>query len=250
MGLSSFLANRRPDGTLGKVLLYELLQAFCALVFILAYRVRVRGARNVPPRGPVLLASNHQSFLDPPLVGSFVRPRHLSFVARVGLFQFGPFGWLISALNSVPINDEAGDAGAIREILKRLGAGHAVLIFPEGSRTTDGGQKSFKRGVALLVKRAKCPVVPVAVEGCFDAWGPGRKLPSLIGHRVAVTYGRPIPYDELMKDGAQGALDRIAREVDRLRLQTRSDMRRATRGTYPSRGPGDQPGEGIKATHP
>lgn len=245
MGLKSILESRRPGGTLGKVLLYEFLSAFCALVFILFYRVRVRGSKNVPASGPVLIAANHQSFFDPPLIGSFVRQRHLSFVARIGLFNFKPFAWLISALNSVPINDEAGDAGAIREILKRLREGHAVLIFPEGSRTFDGGQKSFKRGVALLMKRAKCPVVPVAVEGCFEAWGPDSKFPRLLGHRVAVTYGMPIPYSELEKDGAQGALDRIAREVNALRLRTRTEMREASGDSYPSPGPGDHDGEGV-----
>ncbi|MBS0188773.1 MAG: 1-acyl-sn-glycerol-3-phosphate acyltransferase [Planctomycetes bacterium] len=237
--------SRRPGGTLGKMLLYEFLSGLCACIFILFYRARVNGSKNVPATGPVLIAANHQSFLDPPLIGSFIRHRHLSFVARVGLFQFGPFAWLISALNSVPINDEAGDAGAIREILKRLGEGHAVLIFPEGSRTTDGGQKSFKRGVALLMKRAKCPVVPAAVEGCFDTWGPGTTWPNVLGCRVAVRYGKPIPYDELVREGAQGALDRIAREVNALRLQLRADMKRATGGSYPAPGPGDQPAEGI-----
>ncbi|MGH7244199.1 MAG: lysophospholipid acyltransferase family protein [Phycisphaerales bacterium] len=247
MGLKSFLESRRPGGTLGKMLLYEFMGVFCASIFILFYRVRVRGSANVPKTGPCLIASNHQSFLDPPLIGSFVRNRHLSYVAKIGLFHFKPFAWLISALNSVPINDEAGDAGAIREILKRLAAGHAVLIFPEGSRSPDGGQKAFKRGVALLVKRAKCPVVPVAVEGCFDAWGPAVPFPRLIGHRVAVTYGKPIAYDELVKDGAQGALDRIAREVNELRLQTRTEMRKASDGSYPPAGPGDGNAEGAVA---
>lgn len=245
MGLSKFLESRRPGGTLGKVLLYEFFSGLCALIFILVYRVRVRGAKNVPATGPLLIAANHQSFLDPPLLGSFVRNRHLSFVARIGLFHFKPFAWFISALNSVPINDEAGDAGAIREILKRLSAGHAVLIFPEGSRTTDGGQQAFKRGVALLMKRAKCPVLPAAVEGCYDAWGPGSKLPALFGRRVAVTYGKPIPYAELEKDGAQAALDRIAREVNALRLQTRREMRAANRNSYPSPGPGDEMAKGL-----
>ncbi|MBL8876982.1 MAG: 1-acyl-sn-glycerol-3-phosphate acyltransferase [Phycisphaerae bacterium] len=245
MGLKSFLESRRPGGTLGKVLLYELIGSFCALLFILFYRVRVRGAKNIPTTGPLLIAANHQSFIDPPLIGCFVRNRHLSFVAKIGLFKFGPFAWFISALNSIPINDEAGDAGAIREILKRLAAGHAVLIFPEGSRSHDGGQKAFKRGVALLMKRAKCPVVPAAVEGCFDAWGPAVRFPKLIGQRVAVTYGKPIPYAELEKAGAQGALDRIAREVNTLRMQTRADMRKASGGSYPGKGPGDENAESL-----
>ena len=99
----------------------------------------------------------------------------------------------------------------------------------------------FKRGVAVVVKRAKCPVQPVAVEGCFDAWPRGRNFPKLRGIRIAVAFGAPIPHEDLMRDGPDTALERLAREVDRLRLELRAELRRVTKGRYPPPGLGDGP---------
>lgn len=224
--LRRYLDSRRPDATLGQVLFYELVRTVASLLFVLFYRVRVFGAKNVPQSGAVLIAANHQSFLDPPLIGSFARPRHMSFVAKIGLFTFKPFAWFIGALNATPIKEEGGDAGAIKEVLRRLGAGHAVVIFPEGSRTPDGRQHAFKRGVALLMKRSRCAVVPAAVVGCYEAWPIHKSLPSLVGHRVLVAYGEPIGHEELLRDGADAALARIEREVTRLRVALEAERDR------------------------
>ncbi len=219
--------------------LYRICRRAALLIYEHIYRVEAFGSEHVPGRGPLLIASNHQSYIDPPLVGGMV-PWEMHFVARSGLFSFKPFAWLISRLNSIPIREDAGDLGAIKELLKRLAEGKSIVIFPEGSRCDDGAMGEFKRGVALLVKRAKCPVVPAAVEGCFDAWPRGGP-PRLLGKRIAVKYGRPIPNDELMKDGADAALERLAREIDGMRMELRAHMRSKTRGRYPAPGPGDLP---------
>lgn len=224
--LRRYLASRRPDATIGQVLFYGLVRTVAALLFVLFYRVRVFGAKNVPQSGAVLIAANHQSFLDPPLIGSFARPRHMSFVAKIGLFTFKPFAWFIGALNATPIKEEGGDAAAIKEVIRRLGAGHAVVIFPEGSRTPDGRQHAFKRGVAVLMKRAKCPVVPAAVVGCYEAWPIQQKMPSLVGHRILVAYGEPISHEDLLREGADAALARIEREVTRLRVALEAERDR------------------------
>ena len=196
-----------------------------ALLYILIYRVRAFHASRVPAKGAVLIASNHQSFFDPPLVGSMIMQRQVSFVAKFGLFGFGPFAWLIRTLNSVPIREDTGDAGAIKEVLRRLGSGDAVVIFPEGSRTPDGQMHQFKRGVALLVKRANCPVVPVAVEGVYKAWPIHRKVPRFLGQRMAIMYGEPIDSTELMKDGPDAALRRLEAEIGAMRQQLRTYLR-------------------------
>jgi len=203
-------------------LVYWFCHHAAALVFILIYRVRAFHAKRVPTRGAVLIAANHQSFFDPPLVGSMISQRQVSFVAKSGLFSFGPFGWLIGTLNSVAIREDSGDAGAIKEVLRRLAGGDAVVIFPEGSRTPDGAMHTFKRGVALLVKRADCPVVPVAVEGVYEAWPIHRRLPRFFGQRVAVMYGEPIESRELMKDGPDAALRRLECEIAAMRAQLRT----------------------------
>jgi len=204
---------------------YWLCHHLSALIFILVYRVRAFYPSRVPARGSVLIAANHQSFFDPPLVGSMLMQRQVSFVAKFGLFGFGPFAWLIRTLNSVPIKEDTGDAGAIKEVLRRLATGDAVVIFPEGSRTPDGNMHAFKRGVALLVKRANCPVVPVAVEGVYDAWPIHRKIPRFLGQRMAIMYGEPIESDELMKDGPDAALRRLEAEISTMRAQLRTYLR-------------------------
>ncbi len=202
-----------PGASLARILFYECVRRGLVLFFRVVYRAEVVGHEKVPASGPLLIAANHQSFLDPPAIGCFVRTRHLNFVARGGLFGFAPFAWLISLLNALPIRGDGSDASAIKETLRRLAQGRAILIFPEGSRTPDGKMHDFKRGVALLVKKARCPVVPAAIEGAYEAWPISRGVPRLMGQRIRVVYGDPIAYDDLMKDGADAALDRIRAAV-------------------------------------
>lgn len=211
-----FLKDRQPGSPLRKVLFYELVLRLVRLAFKVAFRARGFDSLNVPSSGPVLLAANHESFLDPPMIAVLLYHRHLEFIARGSLFK-GFFGRIIQALNAIPLKDDSGDAGAIKEVLRRLEVGRAVLIFPEGSRTRNGEMQDFKRGVALLVKKGRCPVVPVAIAGAYERWPITQKRPRLRGPRVRVLYGQPIPYDELMKNGADAALERVRAEVVKLR---------------------------------
>lgn len=231
--------RRRP--TAAQRAFYWFIWSLTLVLMTLIYRVRRFGMRNIPATGPVLLASNHQSHLDPPLcaIANPWRPTH--FLARAGLFKNPFFAWFITALNSVPIKEESGDLAAIREILARLEERVPVLLFPEGSRTPDGEMHEFKRGIALLLKRAKCPVVPMAVEGCYHAFPRSTSFPKLWGARIAVIAGRPIDPDDLLRDGPDAALKRLEREVETLRLELRSKMRAGTAGRLPPKGPGDAP---------
>ncbi len=216
------LAAKQPGAPLPKLVLYECFAAFFRAASRIFFRARAYDTGLVPPTGPLLLAANHQSFLDPPLIGIRVRQRHLTFLAKNDLFNFGPFAHVISWLNAVPINDTGGDLGAIKETLARLSRGAAIVIFPEGSRCEDGATAPFKRGIALLVKRAKCPVVPVAIEGAFEAWPISRAFPRLFGPRVYVKFGAPIAYEELMKDGPDAALALLHARVESMRLELRA----------------------------
>ena len=233
------LRAKHPGTSLGNLLVYEGMQHLLTLIIRMLYRPVVQELGHMPKTGPVLLAANHQSFLDPPVIGFAITVRHLDYVARAGLFASPVFGGLIRALNAIPISEEGPDTAAIREILRRLEAGRAVLIFPEGSRTPDGAIRDFKRGVAVLVGRSSCPVMPVAIEGVFDTWPRSSRWPRLLGCRVAVCYGKPIPHDDLLRDGPDAALDRLRREIDAMRLDLRAELRRRTSGRFPPPGPGD-----------
>ena len=235
------LSQVYPGQSPASIAMFATIRNSAAIAYTLLFRARVFGVTNIPPTGPCLIASNHQSHLDPPLIASAILHRAIHFVAKADLFTFKPFAWLIASLNSIPVKqDGSADMGAIREILARLEIGAPVLIFPEGSRTPDGHLAPFLRGVALLVKKGGCPVVPCAVEGCRGAFPRGRSFPGLWGKRVAVAFGTPIPHDELLKDGAEAGLLRLAREIESLRLDLRRKLRASTNGRYPAPGPGDE----------
>ncbi|MCC6660810.1 MAG: 1-acyl-sn-glycerol-3-phosphate acyltransferase [Phycisphaerales bacterium] len=217
-----WLQSKHPGTPLPQVAFYQALRAVLRLILLLFFRMRAYYPERVPVVGAALLVANHQSYMDPPIVGCPIYRRHLDFVARGGLFDNPAMGRLFSLLHSVPVKEDGGDTGAIKEVLRRLGAGRAVLIFPEGSRTTDGEVAEFKRGVAVLVKRSCCPVIPVAIEGAYQAWPRTRRLPRWFGHRVAVMYGRAIPHVDLMRDGPDAALKRLHDEVESMRAALRA----------------------------
>jgi len=153
------------------------------------FRLRYSGAKNVPRSGGVLVVSNHQSHLDPPLVGAGC-PRQMTFLARVTLFRFSPFGWLIHSLGAIPINREGSALSGIRATLQALQRGEVVLVFPEGTRSRDGDLGTFKPGLTLVARRAKVPILPVAVEGAYHAWPRSESTPR--PGDVHVHYGPPI----------------------------------------------------------
>ena len=221
---------------------YHLTSGLFNIAFMILFRRICRNVDRVPKEGPALIVANHQSNLDPPLIAGPIRHRRLEYMAKEELFQSSWFGRIIGGFGAVPVKGD-GDANTavIRVMLRRLEQGRVVLVFPEGSRTQDGAMQPFKRGVALLVKRSRCPVVPVGIEGSFDSWPRSRSRPFLWGKRMGVSFGHPIPHDDLMARGPEAALDRLADEIDALRLELRQDLRKKTRGRLPMPGPGDAP---------
>lgn len=214
-----FIRRRNPARSVPAILFYDFCHTLCLLALMFFYRLRVWGRSNMPPTGPLIVAVNHQSHLDPMIAGMAVRGRHLNFIARSTLFNNRFFGTLIGLLNSVPLNQNAPDTQAIRSCLEQLGMGRLVLIFPEGSRTKDGAMHPFKRGVWLLLSRAKCPVLPVAVEGAYDSWRRGQSKPKLFGHRVMTMVGKPISAEELLAMGPDKGLAHLAATIEGMRVQ-------------------------------
>jgi 1-acyl-sn-glycerol-3-phosphate acyltransferase len=146
------------------------------------FRYRYRGKPNVPMAGPVLIVSNHQSNLDPVLIG-LASPRQLKYFARVGLF-FWPFSWWIRALGAVPI-DRDNALGGIKTTLKLLKQNEAVVVFPEGSRTFDGKMQKMLPGFCVLARRSGATIVPTAIDGAFHALRRGTAIPRPARVRLA-----------------------------------------------------------------
>ena len=167
-----------------------------------------------------MLVCNHQSYLDPPLVGSRIGFRQVDYLARDTLFAGPLWSAFFRSVHCIPVSRGAADVGSLKECVRRLGMGRAVLVFPEGTRSEDGEVGSFKRGVSLLIKRAGCVVMPVAVEGAQEAWPKGSG-PRLFRHRVTVRFGEAIGHAELVSGGGEAALARLEGAVRALRSEIR-----------------------------
>ncbi len=209
---------------LRNTLYYRFFRRIAWLINFILFRGRWFHVDRVPLTGPLLIVANHVSFIDPPLIGCPIDKREMAYLARAGLFKFKPLGLLLRSFNCVPVAEAGGDVAAMRTVISLIHAGNAVLIFPEGSRSPDGELHEFKRGVALILRKAPCPVMPVAVEGPFRAWPRHRKYPIPFKHRVAAIYGHPIPHDELLAAGPDAALERLQSEVARLRAELKALM--------------------------
>lgn len=176
---------------------------------LLGNSLRTSGDRNVPRSGPVLVLSNHQSYFDPVLVGLATR-RRLCFLARDKLFRIPGFGQLITALNAIPIDQDATGLGGLRTTMKLLDEGRAVLVFPEGTRTPDGRLSPIQPGTHLLVRRTMPTIVPVGIAGAYDAWPCWRRLPRpaplfvpALPGTIAVAVGEPMspePFAAMSRD--------------------------------------------------
>jgi 1-acyl-sn-glycerol-3-phosphate acyltransferase len=173
---------------------YFLGWSFFRALYATYFRWRVFNPERVPLQGPVILASNHASFLDPPLVGSGVH-RAINYLARDTLFDVPGLGWLLRHWNSVPVDREGGGAAGLRAILDRLLAGGAIILFPEDTRTRDGKLQPARSGIGLTVIKSTAVVVPVRVFGTFQAYHRHAKIP--LPHRIAVKYGRPMYFEKL-----------------------------------------------------
>ncbi|MDB6029596.1 MAG: plsC [Verrucomicrobiales bacterium] len=193
-------------------------------IFKIYFRWRVFHPERVPLDGPVILASNHASFLDPPLVGCGL-PRDINYLARESLFRFPGVGAVLRSWNSVPVDRDGGGAKGLKMILDRLLKGGAIILFPEGTRTRDGKLQPARSGIGLTVIKSTAPVIPVRVGGTYDAYGRHMNIPR--PRRITVTYGKPMLFKELraeaetcpkprLKEIYQQVADEIMAEIARL----------------------------------
>ena len=174
--------------------IYFLGWSFFRIFYRIYNRWEVFNPENVPATGPAILASNHASFLDPPLIGAAAR-REINYLARESLFRFPVIGSILKAVNAVPVDREGGGAAGLRAIFDRLLKGGAIILFPEGTRSPDGSLRAAKSGIGLTVIKSEAPVVPVRVFGTFDAFSRHHSFPR--PKKVAVKFGKPLDFAQL-----------------------------------------------------
>jgi 1-acyl-sn-glycerol-3-phosphate acyltransferase len=210
--------------------IYETTFVFSAAAMTLGWSLRTEGRQHIPSSGPALLISNHQSFLDPILVGLGTR-RHLCYLARKTLFRHRALAWLIRMLNAVPIDHDGVGKEGIKTVLQALESGQAVVVFPEGHRTPDGAMLPLRAGIQLLIKRTKAPIVPVGIAGAFQAWPSWRHYPlpaplflPASPRCLAVCVGKPLdasrfaalPRQQTLEE-LHGAIESVRKRAERLR---------------------------------
>lgn len=178
-----------------------ILQFALRMTCVVFLRYRAAGLRNVPSCGGGLYLVNHQSFVDPLLVGLPLQ-RPVSFLARDNLFRVPVIGWILRNTYVMPINRRSASSASIKAAAARMEHGFAVGIFPEGTRSSSGEMNPFKPGFIALVRRAKVPVYPVGIAGA------DRAMPrsSLFLHfsQVRVVFGEPISVDDLQQLTVKG----------------------------------------------
>ncbi len=118
--------------------------------------------------GSVILAMNHQSYLDPPLAG-ITCDRSIYFLARRTLMDTPVLGWVLPKLNVIPVNQEGIDRSALKALIRVLKSGNAALVFPEGARTLDGDLQPAQPGLGLVIAKTLAPVVPIRIFGAHEA---------------------------------------------------------------------------------
>ena len=168
--------------------IYRIGHTLCTVVAELAFRLKIYGRENLIEDGPAIYASNHASYLDPPLVGVACR-KEVFYLARKTLFEKPVLGPLLPRINCIPVDRDRGDVGAVRTLLRLLKEGKRVVVFPEGTRSKDGNLQPARAGLGLIIAKSLAPVVPVRVFGSYAA------LPRSGGiHFVPVTLvvGKPI----------------------------------------------------------
>jgi 1-acyl-sn-glycerol-3-phosphate acyltransferase len=141
--------------------------------------------------GPVILAMNHQSYLDPPFAGICCR-RAIYFLARKTLFDERLLGWILPKLNVVPVDQEGNDRSALKALIRTLRANQGVLVFPEGSRTLDGNLQSPEPGVGFVIAKTLAPVVPMRIFGAHEALPRGGG--KLRFRPITIVIGEPLRF--------------------------------------------------------
>jgi len=192
--------------------LYAILKVPAVALMRWWFGLRVTGAEHVPPEGPALIVSNHQSVLDPPIIGG-AAPRQIYFMAKAELFRIPLFGRLIKALNARPVRREGSDPRALKEAARLLDEGKALLVFPEGTRSLDGSLAEAKPGVGMLAVMSGAPVVPAYVSGTLEALPKGAARPRR--SQVSVRFGPALHFKVLSGEGRKDRYREAAHEMMR-----------------------------------
>ncbi len=191
---------------------YSLSEFVLRRVFWMAGGVSTFDFDRMPPEGAMIVASNHASYLDPIILGTFL-PRQVNFMARETLFDNWLLGKAIGGLFAFPIDREGDSRKALRTFGERLEKGNAVIMFPEGTRTTTGYLQPLKPGVGMISVRYNAPILPTYVWGTYQSWPKKQRFPH--PHRFKIYLGEPItPRSNLVGTEKKAEQQRMVKLLD------------------------------------
>ncbi len=205
---------------------YRLLRVFVRFVMLVYFRLVPKFNSDIPFDIPIVVAVNHQSYLDPVLVGSSM-PRKLRYMARTTLFKNRLFAWLIRKLGAIPIEREGPALAGLKQAVAILETNSALLIFPDSTRTTDGSIGEFQSGFVWLAQKTGAAIVPVVLHGADKALHRKAKFPR--PRRVKLTVLDPIPASSLTPregESASSCRDRLAAEIREMMVAAKAQMER------------------------
>ena len=197
---------------------------FAQLVARMCFSLEVIGREHLPRSGGYLLAMNHQSYLDPPVVALAAAPRPIHFLARKTLLRWPVLGPIFPRLNVVPVDQERPDMSALKNVIRLLRAGETTIVFPEGARTLDGELQPAQPGIGLIIAKTLVPVVPMRVFGAYEAMPPGSSRVRM--RPITVKIGEPLTFtaDDLRKPSGdnrevyQGLSERVMSAIAAIHL--------------------------------
>ena len=175
------------------------------------FGLRIIGRENLITEGPVLVASNHQSFLDPPLIGNLYETE-MVFLARKTLFV-GFFKWLYPQWNAIPVDQDRPDMSSLKTIIRKLKEGHRVLVFPEGARTLDGEIGEAAPGIGLIAAKSGAVIQPVRISGAREALPRGSARIHFARITVSVGPAIYLTTDEQTAPNGKDDYERITEKI-------------------------------------
>lgn len=196
--------------------MYELIRGAFALIFKLVFRWRIEGVENIPQEGGAIIAANHISLWDPPLVGTAFK-RHIHFMAKEELFKIPLITPIIKVLKAFPVKRGTADRAAIRNALSLLGQGELLGLFPEGTRSKTGELGKPEPGIAMIALKANVPIIPAAISGTNCVFRNGSLLPVF-----TIRFGPPIypDADPAYRENMALLGDKIMQEIAKQQQQT------------------------------
>ncbi len=190
---------------------YYLTHYTLRIVFWLYFRIEIVNPPRILKNQPVIIAGNHVSMLDPPLAGVSSGYR-MWFLARQTLMRKTWAKWLLLALDCIPLDREGADIRSIRRVINNLKQGRSVVMFPEGTRSSDGRLQPMKAGLGFIVHKAQVPVIVTYIHGAHQAMPKGTRM--IFPKKIIVEFSNPIYFNELYtQKGSEEIYRTIADQV-------------------------------------